>query len=150
MDFKQLLDAEPFLGYLGMEIVEANVSDIVLRLPLRPELANHAGMIHGGAQYCLGEATAATLACVMFIEELGKVNVLTAHATITYRRPSQGDLIARTAYTAAGHERVRAEFTAQGRVRFTANVELTDASGEVVTALVVECAVLAPTMTRER
>jgi uncharacterized protein (TIGR00369 family) len=143
MDFSQLLDAEPFLGYLGMEIVEAKVSDVVLRLPLRRELTNHAGMIHGGAQYCLGEATAATLACVMFSEELGRVNVLTAHAAITYRHPSQGDLTARTAYTGEEHERIRAEFAAQGRVRFTTNVELTDASGEVVTTLVVECAVLA-------
>ncbi|MGZ3602815.1 MAG: PaaI family thioesterase [Ktedonobacterales bacterium] len=56
MDFSQLLDAEPFLGYLGMQIVEAKVDGVVLRLPLRRELTNHAGMIHGGAQYCLGEA----------------------------------------------------------------------------------------------
>ena len=143
MDFSQLLDAEPFLGYLGMQIVEAKVDGVVLRLPLRRELTNHAGMIHGGAQYCLGEATAATLASVMFLEELGRVNVLTAHATITYRRPSHGDLMARTAYTVEEHERVRAEFAAQGRVRFPTNIEMTDASGEVVTTLVVECAVLA-------
>jgi hypothetical protein len=110
---------------------------------LRRELTNHVGMVHGGAQYCLGEATAATLACVMFPEEPGRVNVLTAHAAITYRRPSQGDLTARTAYTVEEHERVRAEFAAQDRVRFNTNVELTDASGEVVTTLVVECAVLA-------
>lgn len=143
MDFSGLLDAEPFLGYLGIEIVEAKVSDIVLRLPLRQELTNHAGMIHGGAQYCLGEATAATLACVMFIEELNTVNVLTAHAAIDYRRPSRGDLTARTAYTPAEHARVRAEFAAQGRVRFPTTIEMTDASGAVVTTLDVECAVLA-------
>src|SRR5689334_20568028 len=123
MDFSQLLDAEPFLGHLGMQIVEAKIDDVVLKLPLRRELTNHAGMIHGGAQYCLGEATAATLASVMFLEELGTINVLTAHAAITYRRPSHGDLTARTASTAEEHERVRAEFAAQGRVRFPTNIE---------------------------
>lgn len=139
-EMRRLLEAEPFLGYLGLEVVEARMGTAVLRLPLRQELSNHAASVHGGAQYALGEATAIALAATLFSERIDQVNLLTASACITYHRLAHGDLTARAELPVGERERIRAEFGALGRARFSVSVALSDADGGVTTTLVVECA----------
>jgi uncharacterized protein (TIGR00369 family) len=97
MDMQRLLEAEPFLGYLGLEVVEARPGTAALRLKLRREVTNHIGSVHGGAQYALGEATAIALAATLFAEEISHLDLLTANATIAYHRLACGDLTARAA-----------------------------------------------------
>jgi uncharacterized protein (TIGR00369 family) len=141
MDLRQLLEAEPFLGYLGLEVIEAQAGQVLLRLPLRREVSNHIGSIHGGAQYALGEATAIALAATLFPEQISLLDLLTAHADIAYQRPARGDLTARAELSAEACERLRAEFGEQGHGRFSVAVEVADAEGEVATTLTVECVV---------
>ncbi len=141
LDIRRLFDAEPFLGYLGLEVVEARAGTAVLRLPLRREVTNHAASVHGGAQYALGEATAITLAATLFAEQVADLNLLTARASIDYSSLARGTLTARAELPAKECERIRAEFGARGRVRFPVAVALTDADGTVATTLAVEVAV---------
>jgi uncharacterized protein (TIGR00369 family) len=144
MELQEALAQEPYLGHLGLEIETVQEQGVALRLPLRREVINHLGMVHGGAQFGLGEATAIALAGRVFKDQLQQVNLLTANATITYRRPSRGGLIGRaTLPTAEEQDRLRAIFVERGRARFPVAVELVDETGEVVTTLTVECVALA-------
>lgn len=123
-------EAEPYLAYLGLEIAEASPEAVVLRLPLRRELSNHAGTLHAGAlhagaQYSLGEATAAALATMVFFDRL-------AH----------GDLTAWASLASDERQRILDEFAASGRSRFPVAVEITDATGATVTTLDVDCVML--------
>lgn len=95
LDRQRLTQAEPVLGYLGLEVVEARPGAAVLRLRLRRDVSNHVGTVHGGAQYGLGEATAIALAATLFPEHVEYLNLLTANASITYHRLARGDLTAR-------------------------------------------------------
>jgi uncharacterized protein (TIGR00369 family) len=138
-----LLQTEPFLVSLGLEVVNWEAQTVALRMPLRQELTNHLGMLHGGAQYCLGEATAIALAATLVSDQLASVNLLTANASITYQRPAQGELIGHASIAAEEQSRLRAIFDEKGRVRVPVTVELTDTTGQIVTTLAVECVVLA-------
>jgi uncharacterized protein (TIGR00369 family) len=141
VDLRRLFEAEPFLGYLGLEVVEARAGTAVLRLPLRRDVTNHAASVHGGAQYALGEATAITLAATLFAQQVADLNLLTARASIDYRSLARGTLTARAELPAEDCERIRAELVERGRVRFPVAVALTDADGTVATTLTVEVAV---------
>lgn len=144
MELREALALEPYLGYLGLEVEAVSAQEVALRLPLRHEVTNHFGMAHGGAQYGLGEATAIALAGMIFKEQLPRVNLLTANATITYRRPARGGLIGHAALPGAEEEnRLRAAFAEHGRVRFPVTVELVDETREVVTTLTIDCVALA-------
>lgn len=145
VDMQRLIQAEPFLGYLGLEVVEARPGMAVLRLCLRRDVPNHIGTVHGGAQYGLGEATAIALAATLFPEHVDHLNLLTANASITYHRLARGDLTARAVVADDLREPIRAEFAERGRVRFSVAVELTDAADDTApaTTLTVECAVRA-------
>lgn len=150
MDMQQRLEAEPFLGYLGLEVVEARTGIAILCLRLRRDVTNHLGSVHGGAQYALGEATAIALAATLFPERVAHLDLLTANAAITYHRLARGDLTACAALSIEECERIRREFGERGRVCFPVNVSLTDASrdtdGAAVTTLTVECAAHARTV----
>lgn len=143
MDMQQLLQAEPYLNYLGLEVVEAQAGAVALRLPLRREVSNHIGTVHGGAQYGLGEATAIALAATLFPEHIERLNLLTANATIVHHRLAQGDLTAQATISDDDRERIRTEFAERGRVGFPVTVTITDASDNATpaTTLTVECAV---------
>lgn len=148
VDMRQLLEAEPFLAYLGLEVVEAYDGVAILRLPVRPDVTNHLGSTHGGAQYALGEATAIALAATLFPEHIECLNLLTADATITYHRVARGDLTGWAALPIERCERIRREFGAKGHARFPIHVSLTDATPDdgsldsvVVATLMVECSV---------
>ena len=142
---QRLLAAEPFLGYLGLEVLDARPGTVALRLRLRRDVTNHAGLVHGGAQFALGEATAIALAATLFPERVAQLDLLTANATLAYHRPARGDLTARAALPAEECERIRAELDVRGRTRFPVSVVLTDgeldAAASAATTLNVESAV---------
>jgi uncharacterized protein (TIGR00369 family) len=140
VEMQRLMAAEPYLGYLGLEVLEARVGSVVLRLRLRLEVTNHAGSIHGGAQYGLGEATAIALAATLFPEHIARLDLLTANATIAYLHPAHGDLTARATLPTEECARLHAELGEGGRVRFPVAVTLADAEGVVATTLTVDCA----------
>ena len=46
---RQFVPGSPFVGHLGIELVEVGDDRAVLRLPFRPELATMGDLVHGGA-----------------------------------------------------------------------------------------------------
>jgi uncharacterized protein (TIGR00369 family) len=142
-DMRRLVEEEPFLGYMGLALLEVRTGLVVVHLALRPEVTNHTGMVHGGAQYVLGEATAIALAATLFPDRLAELDLdlLTAQAAITYHHPARGDLTARAALTAEECERLTSEFNARGKLRFPVDVVLSDDNAVSATTLSVECAV---------
>jgi uncharacterized protein (TIGR00369 family) len=142
MELQTALASEPYLVYLGLEVETLQDGAVALRLPLRQEVTNHLGIVHGGAQYGLGEATAIALASTVVGEQSKPSNVLTGSATIAYQRRAQGSLIGRASIPPEEASRLRADFAEQGRVRFQVAVELLDETNTVVTTLSVECVAL--------
>ena len=98
-------------------------------------------MVHGGAQYALGEATAIAMASQVVGADQ-HVNLLTASATISYRRRAEGSLIGRASLPPEEASRLRAAFAEHGRLRVPVAVDLLDETNKVVTTLTVECVVL--------
>jgi uncharacterized protein (TIGR00369 family) len=141
-EMQRLIDTtEPFLAYMGVEAVEVGDGMAAVRLPLRLEVTNHAGLAHGGAQYALGEATAIAVAATLFPTELAHVELLTANATITYQHPARGDVVAHGVLPDEVVERIRTAFNQSGSVHLPVTVEIADATGVIATTLTVECVV---------
>lgn len=140
--WQQMLELEPFLRHIGMEAETLGPDRAILRLPVRKEITNHTGGIHGGAQFALGEATGLTAAGLSLGEPLDHLLVLTATSTITYQRPSQGALRGSANVLHEQREQLQANWKERGRVSVIVPVELLDASGEIVTTLSVTCVLL--------
>ncbi len=91
------LSAVPFLGLLGIRVEEARPGHVVLRLPHTPGICNHAGAIHTGAVFTVGELAGAValgthpeLASRKHLQKSTKIKYylpstkdITAHATVT-------------------------------------------------------------------
>lgn len=137
-----LVAYEPFLAHLGLQIVSATPGHAVLRLALADHLTNHVHSIHAGAQYTLGESTAAMVAFSLILEHLADVTVLTQSATITYRRPAHGSLQAEGSITDDTRNSILSALAAGQRATCEVPVTITDEDGKDVTFLQVTCAFL--------
>jgi acyl-coenzyme A thioesterase PaaI-like protein len=139
-----LLDAVPFNRTLGIEVVAVTANAVTLRLPLRPELANHIGTMHAAAQYALGEAASGALNFLIFGEQLAQVTPLNKSAQIEYRRPSHSGLIARGELSDEAIQMVRDAFAKEGRAKFSTAIALYDESDPktIVTVITVESVIL--------
>lgn len=90
---RQALAAQPFSQLLGAELLEFTTATAVLRVPIRPELKQQHGFVHGGVVSYLAD-NALTYAGG---GALGTA-VVTSEFKINYVRPAIGDaLIARAA-----------------------------------------------------
>jgi len=141
---------EPFLHLLAIVPESLTPERVALRLPVRPELTNHAHFLHAGAQYTLGEATATAAAGLLFQDIITEVTIVTAIATITYQHASRGDgdMVALVERSASEVRQVRHLFETQRRVRVLSHVQLSDsgvhtAAREPVTVMTVESVVRA-------
>lgn len=140
--WEQMLELEPFLRHIGIKAEALGPDRVILCLPVRGEITNHTGGIHGGAQFALGEATGVTAAGLSLGVSLDCLLVLTATSTITYSRPSQGTLRGRANILHEQRDQLQASWKERGRARVTIPVEIVDASGAVVTSLSVSCVLL--------
>lgn len=95
------LHAQPFSMLLGTELVEIGEREVTLRLPIRDELRQQQGFVHGGVTSYLAD-NALTFAGAL---ALGP-RVVTGEYKINYLRPAvRGTLIARAEmiYAGRGH-----------------------------------------------
>jgi acyl-coenzyme A thioesterase PaaI-like protein len=144
-DLRQRLLAVPFSRLMGMRVVEADAESVTAELPSSPEILNHVGTTHAAAQFGLGEGAVGALALMAFPDLLAAGAVpLLAEATVAYRRPASGTLRARAVLSVAEQQRIRAEFAANGKARYTVPVDLVDQSGTVATTLQVTFAIIIP------
>ena len=130
------IEKMPYNAMLGVRIVEMDGGRARAALPARPEVGNHVGTMHAGAQFSLLEAASGAAVSSAFLDLLGKATPLAQGAQLTYKRPVRGDATAEAVVDPAEMERVRSELQAQGRARFDVPVTVTDAQGVVATEAV--------------
>ena len=95
---RQVLASQPFSVFLGVELLAGAEGNVELKIPIRDDLKQHYGSVHGGV---IGSAadTALTFAGGTV---LGGA-VVTSGFTINFLRPARGDfLIARATVVHAG------------------------------------------------
>ncbi|MBF6213620.1 PaaI family thioesterase [Nocardia puris] len=89
---RKVLAAQAFAGLVGTEIAEFGDGTATLVIPIRPELAQQFGFVHGGVL-----AYAADNALTFAAGTVLGANVLTGGFSITYLRPAAGDRLRATA-----------------------------------------------------
>jgi uncharacterized protein (TIGR00369 family) len=127
------IERMPYNALIGLRIVEMDGGRARASLASRPEVGNHVGTMHAGAQFSLIEAVSGAAVSSAFLDLLGRATPLAQGAELTYRRPARGDVVAEAVMTPGDIARVRAELEAQGRARFDVAVAVTDAQGTLAT-----------------
>jgi uncharacterized protein (TIGR00369 family) len=131
-----MTQAVPFAGHLGLEIIDVSAGEAVVRLPERPELANHVGSQHAGALFTAAETASGAAFVGAFAERLGEVTPLARSAEISYEKIAKG-VIEASARLGVPAAEALATLDAEGKVEFPCEVELADSSGtRVATATV--------------
>jgi uncharacterized protein (TIGR00369 family) len=123
-----MTQAVPFAGHLGLEITSVGEGAATVRLPERPELANHVGSQHAGALFTVAETASGAAFVGAFAARMGEVTPLARSAEIAYEKIARGpiDASARLGVPAA---EALATLDAEGKVEFPCEVELADGSG---------------------
>ncbi|MBH0776822.1 PaaI family thioesterase [Nocardia bovistercoris] len=97
---RQVLAAQPFARLVGTEITEFGGGRATLVIPVRDELRQQFGFVHGGVlSYAADNALTFAAGTV-----LGP-NVLTGGFTVTYLRPAAGDRLRAEAVVAGSTRR---------------------------------------------
>ncbi|MBK8761795.1 MAG: PaaI family thioesterase [Sulfuritalea sp.] len=100
---RRVLATQPFSTLLGAELVAFDPGRAELRLPIRDELKQQHGFVHGGAVSYLAD-NALTYAGGSVMPGQG---VVTSEFKINYLRPAQGDaLVARASVVYAGKSQI--------------------------------------------
>lgn len=122
------LNAVPFLNTLGIRVEESRPGHVVLRLPHSPAICNHAGAIHTGAVFTVGELAGA-VALATHPELAGRKH-LQKSTKVKYYLPSTKDV---TAHATVTPEMVEA--VAQGAAAIELPIKVLDGHGQDVAEL---------------
>lgn len=122
---RAFLPESPFVGHLGIELVEIGTASARLRLPYRAEVATMGTVVHGGALASLIDTTA-MVAAWSDAELPDQLRGATVSMSVSYLAPADGEDVEATGTV-----------TRQGRRLVHVSVEAATASGTTVaTALV--------------
>lgn len=128
---KGMAMAVPFVGYLGLEIIEVSAGEATVKLPRRKDLTNHVGSQHAGAIFTVAETASGAAFVGAFAVRMGDVVPLAKSAEIDYRKVANGPITA-TAVLGVDAAEALAILDSEGKVEFPCEVELSDESGNVV------------------
>jgi acyl-coenzyme A thioesterase PaaI-like protein len=131
-----LESAVPYNAHLGLEIAEVAPGQGVVRLPDRADIRNHVGSQHAGALFSAGEAASGAAFVGAFAERLGELTPLAEGAEISYRKLAQG-VITATGRLDTDADHLLGRLDSDGKVRFSVDVTLTNAVGDVVAEMTV-------------
>ncbi|HET9676810.1 MAG TPA: DUF4442 domain-containing protein [Solirubrobacterales bacterium] len=130
---KGMSQAVPFVGYLGVEVVEIAEGEATALLPDRGELFNHVGSQHAGALFTAAETASGAAFVGAFAERMGDLTPLARNAEISYEKIANGTITAKARLAMPAADAL-ATLDADGKVEFPCEVELTDANGTLVAA----------------
>jgi uncharacterized protein (TIGR00369 family) len=130
------IEQMPYNAMVGVRILEMDAGSARASLQARPEVGNHVGTMHAGAQFSLIEAVSGAAVSGAFLDLLGRAVPLAQGAELTYRRPARGDVVADAHITPEEIARVREDLEAHGRSRFDVQVSVTDEHGTLATEAV--------------
>jgi uncharacterized protein (TIGR00369 family) len=134
---KGMAMAVPFVGHLGIEIIEISAGEASVRLPRRPELNNHVGSQHAGALFTAAETASGAAFVGAFAVRMGQVTPLARRAEIDFVKVASGPITA-TAKLGVDAAEGLATLDAEGKVEFPCEVELSDGDGNRVATATVE------------
>jgi acyl-coenzyme A thioesterase PaaI-like protein len=100
-----------------------------LRMPLAGN-QNHLGSMYAGALFTLAEIPGGALFMTSF--DVTRFYPLVKDMQIRFRRPATGDICVEARISSAEIERLQTEAHTLGKADYLLELELTDASGEVV------------------
>jgi uncharacterized protein (TIGR00369 family) len=128
---KGMAMAVPFVGHLGLEIIDIAAGEATVRLPRRQELTNHVGSQHAGALFTAAETASGAAFVGAFAVRMGEVTPLAKSAEIDYVKVANGPIDARAKLGVDAAEAL-ATLDAEGRVEFPCEIELSDGDGDLV------------------
>jgi len=113
---------------LGIVAAPAGAAHL-LEIAFTPQLQNHLGTMHAGAQFALAEAASAECLQREFGAAVGPVFAVVRGVEVKYRKPATGDLLAHGAPDENTREHLVAELSGRGRCSAVILVDLKDRSG---------------------
>lgn len=125
----QAIHVIDFVERAGIRVDEVGPGRCVLSMAEEPNV-NHFGTVYAGAIYTLGEVPGGVLFFATFDGE--RFFPLVKSSQVRYRRPARGRLSVEATISPEEVERLEAEAAEHGKADFDLDLEITDATGEVV------------------
>jgi acyl-coenzyme A thioesterase PaaI-like protein len=129
-------EAVPFVKTIGLEYVDLGPGTATVRLPDRPEQANHVGSQHAGTLFTVAETASGGAFVSAFAERLGEVTPLAKSARISYEKIAKGPIDATA--TLADADGLLETLDEDGKVEFAIDVELKDADGNRIATATID------------
>jgi acyl-coenzyme A thioesterase PaaI-like protein len=134
----------PFADYVGIRRVQQSEEGGIGLLPERKELTNHIGSQHAAAIFTAAEAASGWTVLGAFGSAIAAgVLPLVRESSIKYLKVARGEIKALGQLNEPGVA-ILHRLTSQGKVDFSVDVELTDASNVVVATMTVHWNLRAP------
>jgi acyl-coenzyme A thioesterase PaaI-like protein len=106
----------PFGNHAGIEITEVGPEHAVAEIPDLPQLTNHLGTVHAGAQFLAADIAGAAAFVGAAATRLSSVDLLVLrNGTASFRKPATGRIRATATVDEREMRRIRA---AEGKQRF--------------------------------
>ena len=112
---------------LKAEVLERGL--VRLRMPLAGN-ENHIGSMYAGALFTLAEIPGGALFLTSF--DTQRFYPIIKEMNLRFRRPAMGDISVEAQLASDDIERLQSEASKQGKAEFVLDLQLRDASGEVV------------------
>jgi acyl-coenzyme A thioesterase PaaI-like protein len=113
----------------GIKVLEMRKRYVKLLMPLEGNV-NHIGMMYAGSLFVIGEITGGVIHGASF--DVTKFVPIVKEVNIRYRRPAFTDVTLEVSMTEEEADRIQAETLKNGKADFPMELEIKDASGEVV------------------
>ena len=103
---RRVLENQPFASLVGVELVRLEPGQAEVRIPIKPDLRQHAGYAHGGVVAVAIDTAVAFAAATGLRPDEGR-DVVTSNLTIDYLRPAlKGSLVAQGTVVRTGQSRI--------------------------------------------
>jgi len=113
----------------GIKVVALRDRYAKLLMPLEGNV-NHVGMMYAGSLFTLGEIAGGVIHMVSF--DVTRLFPIVKEVNIRFRRPATKDVTMEVELSAEEASRIQTEALEKGKADYVLNLELVDASGEVV------------------
>ncbi|MDH1264131.1 YiiD C-terminal domain-containing protein [Pseudomonas sp. GD03944] len=118
-----------FVKRSGLKAEVLEPGHVRLRMPLAGN-ENHIGSMYAGALFTLAEIPGGALFLTSF--DVQRFYPVIKEMNLRFRRPATGDIQVEARLDAAQIEQLQTQAAEQGKAEFPLELQLTDASGEVV------------------
>ena len=126
---KLLVDGVGAIKRTGIRVVALRDRYAKLLMPIEGNV-NHVGMMYAGSLFTLGEIAGGAIHVVSF--DVTRLIPIVKEVKIRFRRPAMTDVTMEVELSEEEASRIQTEALEKGKANYELNLELEDASGEVV------------------